>query len=526
MNLKNKTASFLLIATILVSAGCSMSDEEPPPNILLLVADDLGWSDIGAYGSEVATPNLDALAFEGVRFTQFHTVPKCFPSRATMLTGLYPEQVGRATEPYSAFSAGTTIAESLSAAGYRTYMVGKHHGTDNPLDFGFDHYSGLRDGASNHFNPGISARPGEPEPARKRGIREAGRWFCFDRECQRGWMPDDPDYYSTDNYTDWALGYLEDAASAGQPFFLYVAYQAPHDPLHAWPEDIGRYQIQYRDGYELIGRNRYRKMQELGLIDDSFPRAAATHRDWGAMTVADRSDAIQRMAVYSAMIDRLDQNIGRLVARLQETGELDNTLIVFTSDNGASAELVFAEDSDEEIGAEYPIGTVGRWASLGADWANVSNTPFRMYKNYSHEGGSAVPLILHWPSGIDRAGAIVHDNTHAIDLVPTLLAAADTRAGGDITLPGIDLTPYLGSDETPHRNDPTFTRWSKGRSVRTARWKLVSWAGDEESAEDGQWQLYDMWVDKTETDDVAAEHPEVVRDLAAAYGKWLESVTD
>ena len=523
---KDKMHLVAAIAVSLAMAGCSIADQHPRPNILLIVADDLGWSDIGAYGSEVATPNLDALAFEGIRFTQFHTVPKCFPSRAAMLTGLYPEQVGRAEEPRSGFTAGKTIAERLSELGYLTFMVGKHHGTDNPLDFGFDRYSGLRDGSSNHFNPGIVARPGEPEPARKGGIYEGGRWFCFDRDCQRGWTPDDPDYYSTDSYTDWALEYLDEASEFDDPFFLYLSYQAPHDPLHAWPDDVARYRDRYRGGYGPVGRARYEKMRLSGLIDDSFPRSPPTHRNWNSMSHSEREEAVERMAVYGAMIDRLDQNIGRLIERLRELGEFDNTMILFTSDNGASDELVFAQDSVVEIGAEHPIGTIGRWSSLGGDWANVSNTPFRLFKNYSHEGGSAVPLVIHWPARTAAAETVVHVNTHAIDLVPTMLAAAGADAHGDVPLTGINLLPHLDGSAIPERQGPTFTRWDNGRSVRTDEWKLVSWSDDGPSAEQGQWRLYDMRVDKTEIRDVAAQNPDIVRELEAAYDDWLAAVSN
>ena len=525
--------------TLAVVAALLAACQPPPddrsnilrPNILLIVADDMGWSDIGAYGGEIETPTLDSLANAGLRFTQFHTTSKCFPSRAALLTGLYAEQVGLDKSPRAQFDHGVTIAEALRPAGYRTYMVGKHHATDNPVDLGFDRYVGLRDGASNHFNPGIVARPGEPEPARKRARSDAGRWWCFDADCVRGYLPEDPDFYTTDFYTERALDFIDDALHADAPFFLYLAYQAPHDPLHAWPEDIERYRERYRDGYAPVARARYERMRASGLIDETFARSAPMFRDWDAMSDEEREDASLRMAVYAAMTDRIDQNLARIVERLDDAGELDDTLILFTSDNGASAELVFDANGKEEIGASHPVGTVGRWASLGGDWANVSNTPFRYFKNYSFEGGTASPLIVHWPRQVRDPGRVVSANAHLIDVFPTLLNAAaagypDEDRDGRSTPPleGIDLGPYFVSAQVVDRPAPVFQRWQRGRSVRTERWKLLSYAGPGRSAEDGRWQLYDMQADRTETDDVARDYPEVVEELGAAYDEWLERV--
>ena len=556
------------------------------PNVILILVDDMGWSDVGAFGGEIATPHIDRLAAGGLRFTQFHTTAKCFPSRAALLTGRYPEQVGMDESPTGVIRDSVTIAQALGAAGYRTLMVGKHHGGDHPLDLGFERYAGLRGGASNHFNPGISARDGEPEPARKTYMAPEGRWWCFDRKCVQGYAPERKDFHTTDAYTDWALDLLAehlhgtsgDSQAAGRlflprerrdvlgqaegsrgasPFFLYLAFQAPHDPLQAWPSDIERYLGRYEAGYAAIADARYRRMRDTGLIDGRYPRSTPTFRDWARLTPGERKEQARRMAVYAAMIDRIDQNLGRLVAYLERSGELGRTLILFTSDNGASAEIVPGATGEGEIGEQHPIGSVGRWATLGADWANVSNTPFRYYKNHAFEGGAAAPLITHWPDGIREPGRVVSANAHLIDLLPTLLTvtgARDTEAAGLLAenprLEGIDLSAYLQSPDLIQRAQPVFQRWGLGRSVRTHRWKLLSQATAKESGlqqflrwraqqaaapgplqppspppvEHGDWQLYDMRVDRTETTDVAALHPQVVARLASAYDQWLNRV--
>ena len=527
----NKIVSIFLCSCIWLLSGCTQEQVDTRPNIILILADDMGWSDIGAFGGEIETPNIDQLALNGLRFTQFHTTSKCFPSRAALLTGLYPQQVGLDESPSAQMYSGVTIAEALGPAGYRTYMVGKHHATDNPADRGFDHYVGLRDGASNHFNPGIIARPGEPLPARKMSYGVEGRWYCFDKDCVRGYLPDDPNYYSTDFFTSQAISFLEESAESAKPFFLYVAYQAPHDPLHAWPADIEKYKDRYTDGYAPIADARYRRMRESGLIDGTFPRSSPTFGDWDSMTEEEHADASLRMAVYAAMTDRIDQNLERLIDYLKQTGDFENTLIIFTSDNGASAELVFDVDGNAEIGIEHPIGTVGRWASLGESWANVSNTPFRLYKNRSHEGGSASPMFMHWPDAIANPGRIITANTNLIDILPTLLAVAganypeiDHKGSPPPPLEGLNLRPYLSSPQILKRDGPVFNRWQLGRSVRAERWKLLSYAAEGQTAEDGEWELYDMAHDRTETTNVADEHPEIVADMAVAYDAWLASV--
>jgi arylsulfatase len=492
------------------------------PNIVFILVDDMGWSDIGKYGGEIQTPNIDSLANEGLRFTQFHNTAKCFPSRATLLTGLYAQQVNMHRAPGSMQNA-TTLAEVLRSRGYRTLMVGKHHGTDHPLDFGFDRYYGLRDGASNHFNPGLQ-RSGEPEPAAK---QNRTRVFCFDRACQQPWTPPQKDYYSTDYYTKWALDFLDEYQHEPRPYFLYLSFQAPHDPLQAWPDDIAKYRDIYKAGYEAIASARLARLRELNLIDGSWPAAGATHRDWDSLSEAEREDQALRMAIYAAMIDRVDQNVGKLLQKIDDMGEQDNTLILFASDNGSSSELVNRNGSG-------PMGTLSHWASLGLDWANVSNTPFRLYKNFSHQGGIATPLVVRWPAVITQHGDTVAEPGHFIDIMATFvdITGAEYPPGGSAAvargesvppLEGESLLPLLEGDRAFVDERTLYWQWQNGRAIRDGHWKLVSKRVRKTTVPE-DWELYDMRVDKTETNDLSKSQPEVVARLDKMHGEWLDRV--
>lgn len=530
--MKRVTATLLaILACATVALGGCVSTVQPsaakrPANIIVILVDDMGFSDMGAFGSEIETPNLDRLAFGGLRLTDFQTTAKCFPSRASLLTGLYADQVNRGRRARAHMVGGVTLAESLSAAGYTTMMVGKHHGLTHPMDRGFDRYWGLRDGAANHFNPGTTARAGEAEPARK--VAD-GRWWCFERTCQRGFLPSDPDFFSTDAFTDKALDYIATADDAAAPFFLYLSYTAPHDPLHAPDDYVEAVQGTYDEGYAPIAAARYARQIELGLIDEHHPRPQTTWRDWQSLSTEERADQAARMEIYAAMIANLDTNIGRLIETLEQRGILDDTLIVFSSDNGGSAELVLQDG--EEIGSQHPIGSVGRWTSLGADWAEVSNTPFRFFKNDSFNGGTVVPTFVHWPAGGVPAGEIWDGPAHLIDLHPTFLALIDRDYdpmlgpdGRAPALPGEDLTQALLTGERAERQGLIFNHWQRSRMVRSGHWKLVSRV-ESGAAEDGDWQLFDMRVDRNETRNVAAEHPEIVERLGDAYDVWRGDVT-
>jgi arylsulfatase len=405
-----------------------------------------------------------------------------------------------------------TLGEVLREAGYITLWSGKHHGLENPITRGFDHYYGLKDGACNHFNPGVQ-RPGEGAPARKeRDGRKTDRAWCIDSTMFVPYTPDEKDFYTTDYFTDYAVEWLEECRQDDRPLFLYLAYTAPHDPLMAWPEDIEKYKGMYDRGYEVIRKGRYRRQQEMGLIDESYSLSEATHPKWDTLPEALRVEEARKMEVYAAMIDRVDQNIGRLITALVETGRVDNVLIIFVSDNGASAEVVHIDDDYGEI------GTMTRWTSLGPSWANVSNTPFRYYKNYSYEGGINTPLIACWPGKIE-SGTFGRFPGHFIDIMATFVDI--TGADYPDSFNGMKVTPMQGQSllkpllgEDPKRRKPLFWEWSAGQAVRDGDWKLVKWGAD------SNWDLYNVSEDPAETNNLAAEKPKIVKRLDRLFNSW------
>lgn len=506
----------LIILGNLTVTNCQRSEQNSsmtgePPNIIFILTDDLGYSDIGAYGAEIATPNLDQLADNGIRFTGMHNTSKCFPSRAVLLTGLYAQQANMHESPKD-FQNSIMFGEVLSRAGYRTLFVGKHHGTDNPYEWGFDHYWGMRDGATSYFNPGLQ-RSGEPKPAQK---RYGQRVFAFDDSLVQPYTPP-ADYYATDAWTDWALELMNRYEDEQNPFLLYLSYQAPHDPLQASDEDIAKYEGVYEAGYEAIAEARYERQIRSGLLDERFPRSEPIYPDWESLSDSVRTDQVRRMQVYAAMIDNLDQNIGRIIDYLEQRGELDNTMLMFASDNGASAEVV-------EIG-EGSIGSMTRWASLKEDWANVANTPFRFFKNDSYEGGTATPFIVHWPDQIE-GGRVDHSLLHFIDIMPTMVEVsgaeypASYRGESIPPMEGVSLLS-LFEGRSIERMEPLFYNWRDGSAIQTEQWKLVRsgrWS------DDGAWQLYDMQSDRTETTNRASDEPAVVDQLRIQWQEWAKRV--
>jgi arylsulfatase A-like enzyme len=495
----------LLLCSSIVHTNEIKSDIKKP-NIIFILADDMGWSDLGCYGGEIETPNLDRLAYNGIRFTQMHNTAKCFPSRACLLSGVYAQQCGMDKKPAS-FKNSVTLGNVLKSGGYRTLASGKHHSTDNLYDQGFDHYYGLRDGACNYFNPGYP-REGEGIPAQKQPGR---RNWCIDDKTFRPYTPEEKDFYTTDYFTNYALQYLDQYKDETKPFFLYLAYNAPHDPLQAWPEDIKKYEDRYLSGWEKLREERYQRQLTLGLVDASAPISPPSYQDWESLSAEERKKSSRKMAVYAAMVDRLDQNVGRLLKKIKEVGKDKNTLILFASDNGCSAEIARAQTESGEI------GSMTRWSSLGGDWANASNTPYRYYKNYSHEGGICTPFIAYWP-GVIKAGRISHHPGHFIDIMPTFMEISGAPYPG--THNNQTIVPYEGESLLPvfqaqerSRTKPIFWQWSDGKAVLKRKWKLVSWKGE--------WELFDMEKDRTETTNLAKEYPQIVSEFKALHEKWV-----
>ena len=519
-----------------------------PPNIVVILGDDMGFSDLGCYGSEIATPNLDALAANGLRFTRFYNNARCCPTRASLLTGLYPHQTGighmmddRGVDGYRGDlnTRCRTIAEVLRPAGYRTLAVGKWHMTrftapdgpkhNWPLNRGFDRYYGTIHGAGSYFDPSSLIRDNTMISA------YADPEYHPDR------------YYYTDAIADHAVRFVGEHARdhRTRPFFLYVAFTAAHWPMQAFPEDIAKYRGKYDAGYEPIRRARFEKAGRLGLIDPKEPMSP-TAKNWDA--VADKKWEAATMEVYAAMIERMDRGIGRLVQELKRNGQFENTLILFLQDNGGCAEDMgrrpekghpniprpdrpaFAPMKPTDLAAAgsvpaqtrdgYPIrmgdrvlpGPADTYLAYGEGWANVSNTPFRRYKHWVHEGGISTPLIAHWPAGIAARGELRREPGHIVDIMATCAELAGGKYPDDAKpLPGQSLVPAFAGRRIGRK--AIFLEHEGNRAVIDGRWKLVAVKGK-------PWELYDMETDRVEHEDLSARHPEKVTDLEVRWNDW------
>lgn len=508
--------SALILSVILTSAHRPGPAESlkgrTRPNIIYIMADDMGFSDIGCYGGEARTPNLDRLASDGIKLRTFYNNARCCPTRASLLTGQYPHTVGMGhmvTLPKSEFDSGSyqgflshrypTIAEELNKQGYRSYMSGKWHVGERrehwPLKRGFNRYFGLISGASSFY---------EITPAER-----AKRSFALDNSDYE--IPAEG-FYATDAFTDHAISFVNDhdKKDAGRPFFLYLAYTAPHFPLHAPEADIAKYEKTYARGWDEARSRRYEAMRKAGYIDGRYGLTPRTKGipDWTGDNEKDQW--VRKMAVYAAMTDRMDRNIGRLLEALKANGQYDNTLIVFLSDNGGCAEVINTKGLHDPA---RKIGEKGSYATIGEAWANVSNTPFRMYKHYMHEGGIATPLIIHWPAGIRPRKGFAEGIGHVIDLMPTALELAGAKPAG---FPGRSLSYLWKQDRQPER---TYCWEHEGnKAIRKGRWKLVR------DHDDPAWQLYDMQADPTEMHDLSAGEEDRVRSMLAEYTAWEKQV--
>lgn len=485
------------------------------PNIVVIMADDMGFSDLGCYGSEIRTPHLDSMASEGLRFTHFYNAARCCPTRASLLTGLYPHQAGmggmvsfpeqnRPEGPYQGYLNDhcVTIAEVLRQSGYRTYMSGKWHVGEAPPHWprrrGFDRYFGLISGGSSYWKLDQE----EPRP----------RVMALDDD---PYVPEGDRFYMTDAFSDYAVRFIDEHDSGSRPFFLYLAYTAPHWPIHAWPEDIERYKGVYDIGWDELRVRRHRRMIELGIVDERWPLSPLDPQVPAWNDVDDKEDRALRMAVYAAMIDRMDQGIGRVMAALKRKGVDDNTLVLFLSDNGGCHEMV--EGRKLHTPGTRP-GERGSFLAYQRPWAGASNTPFRMFKHWTHEGGIATPLIARWPARIRQRGELTHQTGHVIDLMATCCDLAGTgypdSFDGRAVAPveGKSLAPIFdGRTRTPH--DVLYWEHEGNKAVLQGSMKLVA-------DKAGPWELYDLAADRTELNDLAGSRPEKAGELRDLWSRW------
>ena len=475
------------------------------PNIVLILADDMGYSDLGCYGGEIKTPNLDQLAKNGIRYTQAYNTSKCWTTRISLLTGLYHHRSDRE------FSNTAMIAEVLNPAGYNCWWSGKHHANFNPYDRGFNHFSGFLGGAINFWNPGEKARKGEDAP----GWGAVYNW-AFDDKLVKPYHPG-KDFFATDAFTDWSLEWLDAKENSADPFFLFLSYNAPHWPLHGHPEDIAKYEGVYAEGYESIRKARYQRQLAIGLFDEAVTALSTPeHDDWTLLEKEERKKESLRMQIHAAMVDRMDQNIGRLVAKLINLEKLQNTLIVFLVDNGSSAERPKRGVRVSE--AEW--GSVGSFEAIGQSWANVTNSPFRKWKAQGMEGGICTPMIAHWPAGIKLPkDSIYREPCHLIDWVPTFMKLAGERAkypSGLHELDGISLKPSFEAKKI-NRGKPLFFQYGGWQVIRDQNWKLARRKNE-------TWQLFDLNQDRTETKNLASLYPKQVEKMKQNWESWAKEV--
>ena len=517
----------LIVNALLVLLACSSLRADDRPNIVVLFADDMGYSDVGCFGSEIPTPNIDRLATDGLRFTHFYNTGRCCPSRASILTGLYPHQadIGHMAGDLGVrgyrdrlSSAAVTLAEVLDSAGYHTIMTGKWHlgwrDEGCPTARGFQHFYGTRGYIDSYF----TIVPRTEVYLNDQLVLPVG-------ETPINHLKPDEEWYTTDVFTDYALDFIDHVRRQDErPFFLYLAYNAPHFPLHAKPEDVKKHRGKYRSGWQQFRKQRYQRLVELGVLNNSWPLSSSDVPAWESLTEKQRDDLDFKMSLFAAIVDRLDQNIGRVVSHLEKTGELDRTLIVFLSDNGGTREtgLFGIKGNAHTVDNYEQWGRKGGWtSSYGQGWANLSNTPFRRYKRENHEGGISAPFIVHWPDRIKKTGELRHQPAHLIDLMPTFVEVAEatypTEYNGHKIQPmeGRSLTPCFGSDQV----EPRTLYWEHegNRAIRDGDWKLVGLRNQ-------PWELYQIAKDRTELTNLVQRHRDKTDELAAKWNAWAKKV--
>jgi len=518
--------SFLKFAGMGVVCGATAgfsAQQDARPNVIVILADDMGYSDIGCYGGEIDTPNLNRLAASGVRMSQFYNSARCCPTRASLMTGLHPHQTGighMTNSPGNQFAEdwgtdayrGTmnkksvTLGEVMRSAGYHTYMTGKWHlgmvSRDMwPLQRGFDKFYGILAGACNYY-----------QPSGLRGITENNTQVEIN----------DPDYYTTDAFTDNAIKFIREQQDE-KPFFLYLAYNAPHWPLQAKKEDIDKYLGKYMCGWDEIRKQRHQKQVDMGLLEAKWGLTPRDARAWEEVRREEkRMEMDYRMATYAAQVDCIDQNVGKLVEYLEKSGKFDNTLIMFLADNGGCAEGgELGGEPKERINDRSFYGC----CSYGRAWANASNTPFRRYKHFVHEGGIATPLIAHWPAATKQTkGTITHEPGYLIDIMATCVDVGaakypDTFNGNSIhKSEGKSLRPLIERG-TREGHEYMFFEHEGHGAVRKGDWKAIK-----QDVKKEEWELYNLKNDRTELNNLAGRHPEILKDLSARWEKWALDV--
>ena len=527
---------FVLVLLALLSTVTDLTCGDQRPNIIVVMVDDMGYSDLGCYGGEIDTPNIDKLAGNGLRFSQFYNGGRCCPTRASLLTGLYPHKTGLGFMTARDYGKPgyraelnrncVTLAEALKLGGYGTYMVGKWHVCKDfnpkgpkynwPLQRGFDRFYGTLIAAGSQWNPMTLTEGNSP-------VQPKG------------------DFFYTEAISAKAVEYIE-SHDPDQPFLLYVAHTAPHWPLHARAEVISKYRGRFARGWDVLRRRRLERLVEMGILS---PNLVLSERGEGIppwQDAAYKRWEQSRMEAYAAMVDHVDQGVGDMVQALKRRGLLENTLILFLSDNGGDSlehpngrigstgkpwaymryVPLYTRDGRPVIAGDYPglkLGPDQTYGGYGTKWANLSNAPFRYYKKYAHEGGVATPLIVHWPAGIQGRGELRHQPAHVIDIMATALEVAGIsypdQHGNKPLMPldGQSLLPAFARDEEIH--ETLFFEHHGNRAVRRGKWKIVA-------IQEGPWALYDMERDRTETTDLAHGHPEVVRELVIAYNEWAK----
>ena len=541
-----------LVAPIAFVSQCVSADDRP--NIVLIFADDLGYSDIGCFGGEIETPNLDHLAEQGVRLTQFYNTGRCCPSRASLLTGLYPHQAGVGLMVYRNYPGEgylghlndkcVTFAEVLKSAGYSTYMTGKWHAGQvpqaRPEARGFDRFTGIYLHVDSYWKILKSCE-----------IYRDGQLLIPAVEDPINPYHPEEEFYTTDFFTDAALDYIDQATAEQQkPFLLHVCYNTPHFPLEA-PEDlIEKYRGRYMKGWNVLREEKFSRMQKMGLLtsDQKLPRGRAHEEipdpglpfkrlvdrnylpNWDELSLADREELDFRRAIYAAQVERMDQGIGRIVQKLAEKDVLDNTVVMFFSDNGCSGELdLFGMNWPEYRRANYEEWRKeSGWSiSQGQCWANYSNTPLRKYKQYVHEGGISSPFLAHWPKGITHHGKIVGNQVfHLIDILPTLSELAGAtypqQRDGKQVVPaqGISMLPYLTGNVAAPEQRTLYWQHLNHSAIREGDWKLVTL----DDRDDQHWELYKMSRDRSESENLIAEYPEIAKRLKDQWNKWAQEI--